>query len=166
MIEEQEFLFKPMGDPPTVAKLWKGTLIFLGIYAVICIGIVICANPDYKVYGIYAFIIMSLIVIATRFSTKYICDIRIDPIKGILYSSWLTHKGRNGITIIDIRQANYKYRLRVTKGYAGYILSIKDDNGNLCILETRSENNRALTNCFLRSQLDAMDQLIRQGKAN
>ena len=155
-----------MGDPPTVAKLRKGTLIFLGIHAVVCIGIVICASPDYKIYGIYALIILSIVTIAVRFSTKYVCDIRIDPIKGKLYFSWISHRGRQGITIIDIKHAKYKYRLRVTKGYVGHILSIKDDSGNLYIQETRSENNRALTNSFLKSQLDEMDQLIRQVKAN
>ena len=163
-MENQEYVFIPMGDQPTVRKIKKGIGISIGIVALVCIFTALYSDPHHKIYSLFAFDILSLIIIFIGITGKYILNIRIDPIAGILYSAYLTISGRESITVIDIKQANYSYVFYASKGYQGYIFTIKDKMTRLQLRETRSTKNKDQTNRFLRSQLHQLNEIILQVK--
>jgi len=164
-MENQEYVFIPTGDQPTVGNIKKGLGISIGILALVCIGTALYSEPEHKIYSLFAFDILSLIAIFLRITGKYIQNIRIDPIAGMLYSAYLTISGREGITMIDIKDANYSYEFSASKGYQGYIFTIKDKMTRLQLRETRSASNRKHKNRFLRSQLHQINEIILQVKS-
>jgi hypothetical protein len=160
-METSKYHFVPPVGPPTVKKLQKVTLLFLGVITIGCSAVLLFSRNVDLLFIILIYIILCLFIIAARFSTKYIVEIRIDPIEGMLYSTFINHKGEISITKINIKEARYSYKLRTTRGYVGYILTIKDRESRLQIYETKSKN-KDLTNVFSRDQLDDMNQIILQ----
>lgn len=165
-MDKDKYVFIPIAGPPTVKKLQKITLILIGLMTIGCGAVALFSKLTSigLILISFTYIILCLFVIAARFTITYIVDIQIDPVEGLLYSSFITHNGKMGMTKINIKQAKYSYKLQTTRDYAGYILTIKDNNSTLQIRETKSKN-KDLTNVFLRSQLDEMNQIILQIKA-
>lgn len=159
-MENREYVFTPMGDQPTVQNIKKGLFISIVIITVVCMGAAIYSNPGHRVYSLFAFNILCLIVIIMKITGNYILNIRIDPVEGVLYSTYLTFKGEEGVTEIDIRDAKYSYVYYASKSYQGYILTIKDQVARLQLRETKSIRNKDQNNRFLKSQLHEMNEII------
>lgn len=151
-----------MGDQPTVENLKRGLIISVCLVTAICGIWAIFSKPDQRFLPITVFASLVTIVVVLKYISQFILNIRIDPLERILYSEYITIKGETGTNRINIREAKYSYKLRVTKGYQGYVLTIKDVGSKLQIRETKSATNKDQKNRFLKSQLDQMNQLILQ----
>ncbi len=76
---------------------------------------------------------------------------------------YLNHKGEIVPSKINVKEAKYSYKLRITRGFQGYILTMKNNKSRLRIDEAQSQNKNQ-TNTFLRSHLDEKNQIILQIK--
>ena len=163
-MENQYHEFIPMGTPPTVQNLKRGLYVALAILGFACgIGAIFTDAGNEK-YCLIIFVVLSVLVVAMKYSGHFIINIQIDPIEGMLYSNYLTIKGDTGVDKIDIRRAKCSYVYHVTKGEQGWILTIKDNNSRLEIRETKSARNKDQKNRFVKSQLDEMYKLIMQAR--
>ncbi|WP_158800632.1 hypothetical protein [Pedobacter sp. L105] len=162
-MEKDKYVFIPAAGSPTVKKLRKVTFLFIGVMTIGCGAVAIFSKPKPfdLVFIFFVYIILCLFVTVARFTTLYIAEIRIDPVEGMLYASYMNHKGEIVPSKINIKEAKYSYRLRVTRGFQGYILTMKNNKSRLRIDETQSQN-KDQTNTFFRSQLDEMNQIILQ----
>ena len=166
-MENNVCVFTPASGIPTVKKLNRVTLIFIGVMTVGCIAVTLINKPKHNglVFILVTYITLCLFVIAARFTIRYIVEIWIDPIEGTINWSFIDHVGKKGVKKIKIKSSIYSYKVQVTRDYTGYILTIKDENSTLQVRETKSKN-KDLTNVFLRGDLDRMNNLICEIKLN
>jgi len=164
-MEKYKYVYKPAAGPPTVKKLQKVTLMFMGVMTIGCLGVAIFGKPTTMellfLFGVW--IVLLAFVIAARYSILYISEVQIDGLAGVLYVSYLNHKGEIKMSAIDIKQAQYSFVRRDTRGYQGYILTLKDKNARVQMDEKQSQNKRQ-TNTFAGDQLEEMNRIILQIK--
>jgi len=159
-MENQYHEFIPMGSPPSVQNLRRGLYIAIAIIGLACVVGAIFSDAGNVKYCLIMFIALTLLIVAMKYSSHFIINIQIDPVEGMLYSTYLTIKGDTGVDQIDIKRAKYSYIYHVTKGEQGWILTIKDKDSSLEIRETKSTRNKDQKNSFLKNQLDEMNKLI------
>jgi len=159
-MENQEYVFVPMGEEPTKENLKKNFWKSIVLVAVCCAVASNFGRSDQQIYYLGAFITISLLVYCLRITTKFIRKIRIDPSKGTLYLEYLTSQGAEGAERFDLINSDYSYRYNASKGYNGYILKIKNKGSKLELRETKSINGKDQKNRFSREQLDNINNII------
>jgi len=159
-MENQDYMFVPMGEEPTKDNLKKNFWKSIVIVAVCCAVASNFGRSDQQIYYLVAFIAISVLIYCLRLTSKFIRHIKIDPAEGTLYLEYLTYQGAEGTTKFDLRNSEYTYRYSASKGYNGYIIKIKDKHANLELRETKSEKGKDQKNRFLREQLDRIDKII------
>jgi len=159
-MENQDYIFVPMGEEPTKVNLKKNFWKSIVIVAVCCAVASNFGRSDQQIYYLVAFIAISLLIYCLRLTSKFIRHIKIDPAEGTLYLEYLTYQGAEGTTRFDLMNSEYSYRYSASKGYNGYIMKIKDKQANLELRETKSEKGKDQKNRYLREQLDSLNEII------
>jgi Ca2+/Na+ antiporter len=162
-MEKENYIFTPAAGAPTVKKIRKFTYLLLGVITFVATIALFSRETIWQLGFIFlVWLILCAYVIILVSTNVYVIEVRINPIEGVLYFSFMNYKGEVGYRKIDIKQAKYTYKERATKS-GGYGLTIKGNHAKLQIGETRSENKNQ-ANVFFRSQLDEMNQIILQVK--
>jgi len=158
-------VFKPAAAAPTIEKIQK--IIYTIILVISIAGIAAFYSRTTHLglgifYLIWLFLCSSVIYLYSR--NVYIIEIRIDRNAGFLHFSFMNYRGKVTHKKIDIKQAKYSYKpagINLTM----YVLAIQDKDTKLKIRETKTQR-KDCKNVFFRAQLDQMNQIILQVKAD
>jgi Ca2+/Na+ antiporter len=162
-MEKENYTFSPAVGAPTVKKIRRFTYILLGVITFVASIALFSRETIWQIGFVFSvWLILCTYVVILVSTNVYIIEVRIDPIEGVLYFSFLNYKGEVGHKKIDIKKAKYSYKERATKS-GGYSLTIEDSRAKMQIGETTSENKNQV-NVFFRRQLDEMNQIILQVK--
>lgn len=159
-MENQEYVFTPIGDQPTKENLRKNLFKAITVVAVVCAVASNFAKSSQQIYFLIAFLMISAIVYGLMVTTKYIKQIRLNASEATLYLEYVTISGKEGTNEINLLNAKYSYRFSASNGYQGYTMKLNDKKSKLEIRETKSSSKQDQKNRFLKDQLDQMNQII------
>lgn len=163
-MEEENYIFIPAAGAPTVKKIQKFTYILLGVITFAATIALFSRETIWQLGFVFlVWIIICAYVIIKVSTNVYVIEVRINPIEGMLYFSYMNYKGEVGDKQIDVQQAKYSYKQRATKS-GGYGLNLEDSHAKLQIGETKSESKNQ-ANLFFSSDLDMINKLIVNIKA-
>jgi hypothetical protein len=164
-MEKESYLFIPAAGAPTVKKIRKFIYQIVGVMTFAAMIAIFSRETIWQagvIFLIWLLLCASVFILVS--TNMYVIEVRINPTEGMLYFSFMNYKGEVDHKEIDIKQAKYSYKLRATKT-GGYGLTMQGNDAKLQIGETTSENKHQ-TNVYFRNQLDEMNRIILQVKAN
>jgi len=159
-MDNQEYVFTPEGDQPTVQNLRRSTFKMIAFIAVGCAFSTYFLKPSKEIDALVAFVLLSFLVIIVVYPARYIQNIRIDPKTHKLYAGYLKMNGKTGITVIDLDLARINYKFNFTKTSSGWSLTLNDGTEKLKLYETKSTTSKDQKNSFLKDQLDSINEVI------
>lgn len=164
-MEKENYTFTPAAGAPTEMKIRRFTYILLGVITFAATVALFGRETIWQIGFVFLvwFILCACVIILVT-TNLYFIEIRIAPIEGMLYFSFMNYKGEVGNKKIDIKLAKYSYKQRATKS-GGYGLTIKDNHAKLQIGESKSESKNQ-ANLFLSKDMDAMNQIIQKVKGH
>jgi len=158
----QEFLFTPLGDPPTLSNIIPG---FIFICVMLIIGYVILyfwSASEIRTINVIIYGIFFILVIYSLFQKKYIKVIRIDPVQHRLSYNYITITGKQAVVNINLLTAKYSCKFRKTRSYSGYMLILRDKDSQLEIQESRRGNHKRSKNVLSPGEMYRLDTIIQQ----
>jgi len=157
----QEFLFTPLGDSPTLSNIIPG---FIFICMMLIIGYVIlyfCSARKIRTINSIVYGIFFILIVYSLFQTKYIKVIRIDPVQHRLSYNYITITGKQGVVTINLWTAKYSCKFRKTRSYSGYMLILRDKDSQLEIQESRRGSKKS-KNVLSPGEMYRLDTIIQE----
>lgn len=164
--DNQEYVFVPSGDKPTVQNLKTSLFKMIGFIAVCSAIATYFLKPSQEIDALYAFVALSTLMAIIIIPARYIQNIRIDPGTRKLYATYLKMNGENGTIIFDLDVARVNYIFKSSRASGYWLLTLKEGKSKIRLSQSSILSTRDQKNSFPKAQLDKINELINQIKNN
>jgi hypothetical protein len=158
-MDNKQFKFTPLGDSPTVQNIWHFFYKCVGGIALICIAFFFWGNPSWHLYSVILFLVLSFLFYVIITQNRYTTQIIIDKTDNKFYLYYITVRGDEEITTIDLSSVKTNYKLDISRTGSAWILSIHDEYSSVKLMEGKSSSANT-KNYFSKNQLDEMKRLV------
>jgi hypothetical protein len=159
-LENQQYIFKPIGADPTIKNIMRNYFYQMAIVMIIVTVLFFVGPSRWHIVIIVFFICLAILFYYTTITNTYITEIKIDKADNKFYLNYITGRGETAVTVIDLTKSKVNYEFHSSKGSGYWKLSLYDDVSSVELQQGYQAFEKYGLNNFSKQQLDQIHNIV------